>query len=243
MEQFQKSKVSINIAEPYLPVFIHLPNKPLGIKDLYELAKKRFISSIGQDVGGREQVFENFWKDGKVLILLDSFDEASVQVQQEVIEALRKGYEAQPKVLLAMRDGVFWAKSDTFWGIFSDVFSILPLQLRDDFISLWVNALSPQKGDDEVQKFVEDFRGALDRLERRRPSLRRSLENPLLFKTTINLVVDKGLELLEKVNSRAELYREYTDKLVDRGFERLRGMGVELSGKEREKWEKLIRDS
>ena len=33
MEEFQKSKVSINIAEPYLPIFIYLPNKPLETKD------------------------------------------------------------------------------------------------------------------------------------------------------------------------------------------------------------------
>ncbi len=243
MEEFQKSKVSINIAEPYLPIFIYLPNKPLETKDLYELAKESFRSCIGKDVRGVDQVFENFWKDGKVLILLDSFDEASAQIQQEVIEALRKGYETKPKVFLAMRDGVFEAKSDTFWNIFSDVFSILPLQLQDEFISLWVKALSPQKGNEDVQKFVKDFRDALDRLERRRLSLRKSLENPLLFKITIELVVDKGLELLDKVNSRAELYREYTDKLINRGFQRLSSMGVELSGKEREEWEKLVRSS
>ena len=243
MEQFQNSRVSINIVEPYLPIFIHLPDKASGIKDLYELAEEKFRDSIGGDVKQVERVFEKFWNDGKVLILLDSFDETSARIQQETIEALIKSYETKPKVLLAMRDWAFEAESDKFWNIFSDVFSILPLQLQDKFISRWVKALSFHKKDEEVQKFVNDFKDGLGRLESRRPSLRKSLENPLLLKITIELAVHEGVNLLDKVNSRVELYREYTKKLVDRGFQRLSEIGLELTGEEREDWEKLIHQS
>ena len=214
------------ISKTRLPIRIELRSLAEWLSATPDGTLEQYIAHVvGRDAGGASVAVEDvhsFIERSSIILLLDGLDEiGSDMLRDRILDAVMttiKRFEedlgADLRVVLTTRPPALTGRRDKLDGFSRAVLGPMEPRRINDYLERWLTAQI--KNPEERDRIRESFEG-----RRHDPHVDALARNPMQLSVLLQFIYLKGEAFPDR---RAELYRDYFEKVIDRDVEKSRDL-------------------